>query len=65
MGRKACSTGLDNREEERKEALTTAYLSEQGYQVMRFWQVNTEMQNGLKAIYAALTDSNRAPQKAH
>jgi len=46
--------------------LRTAYLSEQGYRVMRFWneQVNTAMENVLEAIYAALTDSNRAPQKA-
>ena len=54
------------REEERKDALGTSYLSEQGYRVMRFWnaQINTEMENVLEAIYAALTNSNRAPQKA-
>jgi very-short-patch-repair endonuclease len=47
------------REEERKDALRTAYVSEQGYRVMRFWneQVNTEMENVLEAIDAALTDS--------
>ena len=54
------------REEERKDALRTTYLSEQGYRVMRFWnaQINTEMENVLEAIYAALRDCNRAPQKA-
>jgi hypothetical protein len=33
---------------------------------MRLWdeQVNTKMENVLEAIYTALTDSNRAPQKA-
>jgi len=46
-------------EEERRDALRTAYLSEQGFRVMRFWneQINTEMENVLQAIYAALTDS--------
>ena len=40
------------REEERKDALRTTYLSEQGYRVMRFWnaQINTEMGNVLEAI---------------
>ena len=36
----------------------TAYLTAQGYRVIRFWneQVNREMDDVLKAIYAALTD---------
>ena len=47
------------REEERKDGLRTAYLNQQGYRVLRFWneQVNTELQGVLQAIYAALTDS--------
>ena len=46
-------------EEERKDALRTAYLNQQGYQVMRFWnnQVNTELEGVLQAIYKTLTDS--------
>ncbi len=46
-------------EGEHKDAFRTAYLSEQGYRVMRFRneQVNTEIENVLEAIYAALTDS--------
>ncbi len=46
-------------EEERKDAARTAYLSEQGYRVIRFWneQVNAELDDVLEAIYAALTDS--------
>jgi len=46
-------------EQERKNASRTAFLSEQSYRVMRFWsdQVNTEMENVLEAIHAALTDS--------
>jgi len=46
-------------EGELKDAVRTAYLSEQGYRVMRFWneQVNTEIENVLEAMYAALTDS--------
>jgi len=36
----------------------TAYLNEQGYRVLRFWneQVNTEMEDVLQAIYVALMD---------
>ncbi len=47
------------REEQDKDALRTAYLSAQGHRVMRLWneQVNTERENVLEAIYAALTDS--------
>ena len=39
--------------------MSTAYLTAQGYRVMRFWnsQVNTEMEDVLEAIYAALRDS--------
>ena len=46
------------REEERKNGLRTAYLNQQGYRVLRFWneQVKTEP-HVLQAIYAALTDS--------
>ncbi len=43
-------------EEERKDAARTAYLSAQGYRVIRFWneQVNTEIEDVLVAIYEAL-----------
>jgi very-short-patch-repair endonuclease len=46
-------------EEERKDVLRTAYLNQQGYRVLRFWneQIETELQGVLQAIYAALTDS--------
>ena len=46
-------------QEERKDELRTAYLNQQGYRVLRFWneQVNSEMEDVLQAIYAALTDS--------
>ena len=49
-----------------KNILRKVYLSGQGCRMMRFWneQVNAEMKNVLEAIYAGLTDSNRAPQKA-
>jgi very-short-patch-repair endonuclease len=42
----------------RNEALRTAYLNGLGYRVLRVWnaQVNTEIENVLDAIYAALTD---------
>ncbi|MGO9059999.1 MAG: endonuclease domain-containing protein [Candidatus Binataceae bacterium] len=45
--------------QERKDASRTAFLTEQGYRVMRFWneQVSTEMENVLEAIHAALTDT--------
>ena len=45
--------------EERKDELRTAYLHQQGYRVLRFWneQVNSEMEDVLQAINAALTDS--------
>ncbi len=38
--------------------MRTAYLNEQGYRVLRFWneQVNTEMEDVLQAIYVALID---------
>ena len=46
-------------EEEGKDPARTAFLSERGYRVMRFWneQVNREMDDVLEAIYPALTDS--------
>ena len=46
-------------EEERNDGLRTAYLNQQGYRVLRFWneQVNTELEGVLQAICAALTDS--------
>ncbi len=46
-------------EEGRRDAVRTAYLNEQGYRVIRFWneQVNTELDDVLEAIYAALTNS--------
>jgi very-short-patch-repair endonuclease len=44
---------LRERDEQR-----TAYLKEQGYRVLPFWneQVNREIDDVLEAIYAALTD---------
>ncbi len=38
--------------------MRTAYLNEQGYRVLRFWneQVNTEMEDVLQAIYVAFTE---------
>ena len=46
-------------EEERLDGLRTAYLSQQGYRVLRFWnsQVNIELESVLQAIYTALTPS--------
>ena len=46
-------------EEERKDGLKTAYLNQQGYRVLRFWneQINRELEGVLQAVYAALTDS--------
>ena len=43
-------------EQERTDPLRTAGLTEQGYRVMRFWnaEVNTEIEDVLEAIYAAL-----------
>jgi very-short-patch-repair endonuclease len=49
-----------------KDVLRMVYLSAQNHRMMRFWneQVNAEMENVLEALYAGLTDANRAPQKA-
>jgi very-short-patch-repair endonuclease len=46
-------------EQKAQDAKRTAYLAEQGYRVIRFWndQVNREMDDVLEAIYAALTDT--------
>ena len=46
-------------QEERNDGLRTAYLNQQGYRVLRFWneQVNADLEGVLQAIYAALTDS--------
>src|SRR6266851_9240168 len=46
-------------EEERNDGLRTAYLNQQGYRVLRFWneRVTAELAGVLQAIYAALTDS--------
>ena len=47
--------------------MRTAHLNEQGYRVLWFWneQVNTEMEDVLQAIYAALTDTrSRASEGA-
>ena len=43
-------------EQECTDLLRTAGLTEQGYRVMRFWntEVNTEIEDVLEAIYAAL-----------
>jgi len=50
--------GHHARQQER-DATRTAYLTEQGYGVIRFWnkQVNREIDDVLEAIYAALADS--------
>jgi very-short-patch-repair endonuclease len=44
---------------ETKDAVRTAYLNQQGYRVIRFWneQVNREIDDVLEAVYAALMDS--------
>ncbi len=51
--------GSQHVEQEPKDAARTAYLSAQGYRVIRFWneQVHTEMDDVLEAIYAALENS--------
>ena len=51
--------GGHHAEQKEQDATRTAYLTEQGYRVIRFWneQVNREMEDILEAIYAALTDS--------
>ncbi|MBV8055993.1 MAG: endonuclease domain-containing protein [Deltaproteobacteria bacterium] len=47
------------KKEERRDVARSAYLQEQGYRVIRFWneQVNREMKEVLESIYTALTDS--------
>ena len=52
-------------EQERTDALRTACLTGQGYRVMRFWNaaVNTEIEDVLKAFYAALPVSLIARRK--
>jgi very-short-patch-repair endonuclease len=44
--------------EETKDAARTAYLNQQGYRVIRFWneQINREMNEVLETIYLALAD---------
>ena len=44
--------------EETKDAARTAYLNQQGYRVIRFWneQINREMDEVLETIYFALAD---------
>jgi very-short-patch-repair endonuclease len=51
--------GGHHAEQQERDATRTAYLTEQGYRVIRFWneQVNCEIDNVLEAIYAALVDS--------
>ena len=46
-------------QEEQKDTGKTAYLNEQGYRVVRFWneQVRAETDDMLEASYVALTDS--------
>jgi len=48
--------GNQHADPERTDPLRTACLTEQGYRVMRFWnaEVNTEIEDVLEAIYAAL-----------
>jgi very-short-patch-repair endonuclease len=50
--------GGQHAEQKEHDAARTAYLTEQGYRVIRFWneQVSREMNDVLEAIYAALTD---------
>jgi very-short-patch-repair endonuclease len=45
--------------QEEQDAARTAYLNEQGYRVMRFWngQISADIDDVLEAIYAALADS--------
>ena len=45
--------------EEQKDAARTVCVNQQDYRLIRFWnrQINTEMDDVLDAIYAALTDS--------
>ena len=40
-------------EEEQKDGLRTAYLNQQGYRVLRFWneQVNTELESVLAKLF--------------
>jgi very-short-patch-repair endonuclease len=51
--------GGHHAEQQERDATRTAYLTEQGYRVICFWneQVNREIDNVLEAIYAALADS--------
>jgi very-short-patch-repair endonuclease len=51
--------GGQHADQKEQNAARTAYLTEQGYRVIRFWneQVNREMDDVLEAIYAALTNS--------
>ena len=48
--------GNQHAEPERTDPLRTACLTEQGYRAMRFWnaEVNTQIEDVLEAIYAAL-----------
>ena len=51
--------GGQHAEQQEQDAARTAYLTAQGYRVIRFWneQVNRALDDVLEAIYAALTDS--------
>ena len=51
--------GGQHAEQQEQEAARTAYLTAQGYRVIRFWheQVNRALDDVLEAIYAGLTDS--------
>ena len=51
--------GGHHAEQHERDATRTAYLTEQGYRVIRFWneQVNREIDNVLEALYSALADS--------
>jgi very-short-patch-repair endonuclease len=46
-------------QQEERDITRTAYLTEQGYRMLRFWneQVNRAIDNVLEAIFAALADS--------
>ena len=51
--------GGQHAEQQEQDAARTAYLTAQGYRVIRFWneQVNRALDDVLEAIYAGLTDS--------
>jgi len=53
-------------QEERKDRLRTAYLNQQGYRVLRFWNEHVETELQCASGYLCSPDGflNRAPQEA-